>query len=167
MGRGSVLELAPTEATILTCLGSRDAVDAAVAVSGLEAGRVARDEAMLIVPAGRDDELVAAVTAAVLPVDADALVIDTTDGWSIWTITGGEREMGSAMARLTALELPDPGFAQGDLARVPVKLFVARGSVRILVPSMWGAYLRARILERCSTLQIRERRPPRPWEVPA
>jgi hypothetical protein len=162
-----VLELAPTEATVLTCLGSRDAVDAAVALGGVEAGRVAPDEAMLIVPAGRDDERSEAVSAAVLSIDADALVIDTTDGWSIWTMSGAERELDRAMARLTALRLTDSGFAQGDLARVPVKLFVARGSVRILVPSMWGAYLRARILERCATLQIGDRRAPRAWEVPA
>ncbi len=167
MVRGNVLELAPTQATVLTCLGSRDAVDAAVAVGGLEAGRVAPDEAMLIGAAGRDDERSEAVSAVVLPVDAGALVIDTTDGWSIWTMTGAERALDRAMARLTALELADSGFAQGDLARVPVKLFLTRGSVRILVPSMWDAYLRARILERCATLQIRERRAPRAWELPA
>jgi hypothetical protein len=162
-----VLELTSTEATVVTCLGSGGAVDAAVAVGGAESGRVAPDEAMLVVPAVRGAELLATATEAASAADAGALVVDATDGWSIWTITGGTEELDRAMARLTALGLPGDGFCQGDLARVPVKLFVAPGRVHILVPAMWRAYLRGRILARCATLQIRERTVSEPWEAPA
>ena len=162
-----MLELTPTEATVITCLGSGDAVDAAVAAGGVESGRVAPDEAILIVPPGRDAELLGAVTDAASAEDPGAIVVDTTDGWGIWSIRGNAQELDRAMARLTALELPGDGFCQGDLARVPVKLFVAPGCVRILVPAMWRAYLRGRILARCTTLEIRERDIAEPWRVPA
>lgn len=162
-----MLELTPTDAVVITLLGSEDAVDAAVAVSPEGFGRVAPDEAMLVVPVARGSELLGTVTEVVSAADAGALIVDATDGWSIWTLTGSADELDRATARLTALELPAHGFSQGDLARVPTKLFVAPGQVHILVPAMWRAYLRARILGRCATLQIRERADVEPWQVSA
>lgn len=162
-----MLELTPTDAVVITLLATRDAVDAAVALSPEGSGRVAPDEALLVVPAARGAELLASVTEAVSAADPDALVVDATDGWSIWTLTGSADELDRATARLTALELPAHGFAQGDLARVPAKLFVAPGRVHILVPAMWRAYLRARILARCATLQIRERADVESWQMSA
>lgn len=162
-----MLELTATEAAVITCLGSEGAVDAAVAVGGATSGRVAPDEVMLVVPVARGAALFGSVTQAAATADADALVVDTSDGWSIWTLLGGDDDVDRGMARLSALELPDDGFCQGDLARVPVKLFVAPGRVHILVPAMWRAYLRGRILARCATLQIRERADTEAWEVPA
>lgn len=158
-----MLELAATEATVVTCLGTFDAVDAAVAVGGAACGRVAPDEAMLIVPVGRGAELLAAVTEAASAVDPNVLVVDTSDGWAIWTLLGTAEELDRASARLSAMEIPDAGFCQGDLARVPVKLFVAAGCVQIVVPAMWTAYLRERILGRCASLRIHERAEPHPW----
>jgi hypothetical protein len=39
---------------------------------------------------------------------------------------------------------------------VPVKLVAAPGRLDLLVPAMWGDYLRKAILERCRTLGIAE-----------
>ena len=158
-----MLELASAQATVVTCLGLPGAVDAAVAAGGAACGRVAPDEAMLIVPVGRGAELLAKVSETASALDPNALVVDATDGWSIWVLEGTGVDLDRASTRLTALELPNDGFCQGDLARVPVKLFVAPGRLQILVPAMWQEYLRARILARCATLQIRERTEALPW----
>jgi sarcosine oxidase gamma subunit len=101
--------------------------------------RVAPDEAMAI------DESASALQEHLRVVDADAVVIDTTDGWTAFTITGeGARE---AFARLSEMELPPDGFAQGDCARVPVKVLTEGDHLTVLVPAMWGAYLGERLAE--------------------
>ena len=153
-----MLELVPTRAAVITCVGTPSAVDAAATVEG-DACRVAPYELMLIVEAGDAARACAAVLAAVGT--ADALVVDATDGWGVWTLEG--EEAARAMARLTPLELPEAGFAQGDVARVPTKIVCAPGRVHLLVPAMWRAYLRERILARCAGLQIRERAEPAGW----
>jgi hypothetical protein len=62
-----------------------------------------------------------------------------------------------AFARLSDLQLRDHGYVQGDVAHVPVRLIVDPSRLHLFVPVMWRGYLRRRILERCSTLNIRER----------
>lgn len=164
-----MLELTRTSATVITCVGAGGAVDAAVAVGRAFAGRIAPDEVMLIGPLEHAASLSEEVEAAVRPLDPYALVVDATDGWAIWTLQGDADDVDRAMARLTALELPGElsgdGFLQGDVARVPVKLVVAPERVDMLVPAMWEAYLRARILERCATLQVHEQLELSPWEL--
>ena len=153
-----MFELVPTRAAVITCVGTPSAVDAAEAVEGY-AGRVAPDELMLIVEAGDAARACAALLAAAGA--SDALVVDVTDGWAVWTLEGEDTDR--AMARLSPLELPEAGFAQGDVARVPAKIVRAPGRVHLLVPAMWRAYLRERILERCAGLQVRERAEPADW----
>jgi hypothetical protein len=162
-----VLELARTSAAVITCMGTKDAVDAGVALGRAYAIRVAPDEVMLIDAPDHAAERCAEATTAIRAIDPDALVADASDGWTAWTLRGDPQDLDRAMARLTALELPGDGQLQGDVTRVPCKLIVAPGLVHLFVPAMWEAYLRERILARCASLDITERGEPAPWEAPS
>jgi hypothetical protein len=87
------------------------------------------------------------------------VVLDTTDGWAVWTLEGDAAR--EAFARLSAVPLPSEGFAQGDVAHVPVKVVVTPERLHLLVPAMWGAYLRERVIG--AGLPVRERFEPVPW----
>ena len=66
------------------------------------------------------------------------------------TISGeGARE---AFARLSELELPASGFAQGAVARVGVRVLVDGDRVALVVPAMLASHLRERIEDECSEL---------------
>ncbi len=159
MGRGSVLELAATEAALVLCVAEPEAVDAVAELA--DAIRIAPDEALLVGSPGSAPDLMAAATDVAAALDEDAVVLDATDGWSIWTLAGdGPRE---ALAYLSALEPPEDGVVQGEVARVPAKVLVRGDRVHLLVPAMWGAHLRERIVADCAHLGVVERPHPDPW----
>lgn len=158
-----MLELVSTRASIVACFASTRALDA-VSAGAATTCRVAPDEAMLVGEATAVDSLVRAVNRLVSD-DADALVVDVTDGWAVWTLRGdGSR---AAFARLSALELPGEGYVQGDVANVPVRVIARRDVLHLLVPAMWGAYLRERILDRCRAEAPIERPEPATWTANA
>lgn len=157
-----MLELREARAIVLTCVAEPAAIDAAVAAAGTDALRVAPDEAMLLGDPGRDP-IIETVRSAATGIDPDALVVDTTDGWTLWSLEGEAR--GEGFARLSHL-VPRDGFAQGDVAHVPAKVLVERRWIAILVPSMWRDAVRERILADCADLDIREAEPRR-WEPSA
>lgn len=149
-----MLELRASAVSVVCCAASPDAVDAAAGAEGAAAYRLAPDEVLLV--AGPEDAagLLRGTEARATGADPDALVLDVTDGWAAWTLAGdGIRD---AFARLSALELPEKGFVQGDVAHVPVKAFAADGRLDLLVPAMWSEHLRGRILRRCASLGVRE-----------
>jgi len=85
----------------------------------------------------------AAVRAAVVRLDPDAVVLDVSDGWIVHSLDGpGSRE---AFARLSELELPAAGSLVGELARVGVRILVDGDRIDLLVPSMIAAHVRERI----------------------
>jgi sarcosine oxidase gamma subunit len=149
-----VLELRETRGAVVTCVADPATVDAIVGASPADALRVAPDEALLIAE-GDAAALVAGVEAST-DTDADALIVDTSDGWSIWTIAGDAAA--AAFARLSPLE-PADGFAQGEVAHLPAKVVAAPSRIRLLVPAMWREALRERILDDCADLGIREAEP--------
>jgi hypothetical protein len=157
-----VLELSEVAATVVTCVAERAAVAAAATAPGVVL-RIAPDEAMIVREPDAADGSTAAVLASARRVDPDALVVDASDGWAIWGLTGDA--VADAFARLTQLPLGD-GFAQGEVADVPAKVVVTGGEIRLLVPAMWRDAVRERILADCSDLGIREGTEPRAWERP-
>jgi hypothetical protein len=150
-----VLELIPTQASCVTVVADPRAAAAIMDVEGAFPCRLAPDEVLLVGAPGDAGRLVAAATDLVALVDDDALVVDATDGWSIWTLEG--EQIRAALSRLSWVPLPDEGFAQGDVARVAAKLIARPDRVHLLVPAMWRSYLRDRILERCASLGVSER----------
>jgi sarcosine oxidase gamma subunit len=149
-----VLELAATEATVVLCCASPEAVDAAMALSDVV--RVAPDEAMVLGPSGTAETLIATTTERI-----EAL--DGTDGWTICTLEGDAAR--NAFTYLSALELPQDGFVQGDVAHVHAKVVVRGDRLHVLVPAMWGAHLRERIVSDCAPLGVHERADAEPWVV--
>jgi hypothetical protein len=153
-----VRELRPTLASVISCHAAPEALDALEAAQDAYLCRVAPDEVMLIGEGGAAGDL-ARITARLFASDRDAIVLDATDGWAIWTLQGDD--LGDAFAHLSAVPLPDKGFVQGDVAHVPVKVVSVPGTVHFLVPAMWREHLRERILRDCPG--VAERVEPAAW----
>jgi sarcosine oxidase gamma subunit len=133
-----VPDLRTLDPIILSVLASGAALDALTAD---DTHRVAADEAMIVTD---DPTRAAGVAVAVAGVDADALVVDATDGWSAVRLIGpGAR---ATFARCSHLELPDDGFVQGDVEHIPVRIIVVGERIDLFVPAMWEHYLRQRLL---------------------
>lgn len=150
-----MLELVSTRASCITVVADPQATAAIAGLEGALSCRTAPDEIMLVGAPGDAGRLVAAATERLATIDDDALVVDATDGWSIWTLEGAA--IPAAFSRLSGIPLPEAGFTQGDVARVAVKLVARPDRVHLLVPAMWRSYLRERILKRCESLGISER----------
>ena len=150
-----MLEVFPSRASVVTCVADEAAFDGYVPSAGVRGCRIAPDEMLLVAPTGRVADVVHDAVERVAAADPDAVVLDATDGWTVWTIEGDD--VGAAFSRLSAIRLPDEGFSQGDVARVPVKVIRDPGRVHLLVPSVWREHLRGRILERCRSLGVVER----------
>jgi glycine cleavage system aminomethyltransferase T len=115
--------------------------------------RIARDEMMLL-GAGADlPVLLAEAERALRPADPDAVVVDQSDGWGVWTIKGPDAL--EVLRRLMAAPIPEvrPGFLQGAIAGVPGKALVGHAELYLLVPSPVEHHLRDRILEACRDLE--------------
>jgi hypothetical protein len=118
---------------------------------GVRSGRVAPDELMLVAEGSAEG-----IEAArdVLGEDPSALVLDVTDGWAGWSLSGADCV--PVFASLSELVLPEEGFLQGLVADVPAKVFVRTGGIDILAPAMWAAHVRTRLLEEGHPFAIRE-----------
>jgi len=117
--------------------------------------RVAPDEILLVGALDDVDELLRSAGVAMAEIDPDALALDVSDGWDAWELIG--RDAGAAFARLSELDLPEEGFVQGEVVRLPVKV-LTYGSDRLtlLIPAMWGDYLRERIVTDCGAVGVTE-----------
>ena len=147
-----MLELRRTPVCVVGVFASPEALGP-LAPAGALRCVVAPDEAMFV--AGRDDgPALVRDASAVTAGDPDAVVLDTTDGWTVWTLQGDAAREG--FSRLSELELPDSGYAHGEVAHLPVRVIVEPDGLRLLVPAMWGEHLREQILERCASLGVRE-----------
>jgi sarcosine oxidase gamma subunit len=142
---------------VVVCVADAAACDAVAVADASAAVRVAPDEVMLVGAPGDADEIARDAASRAAAIDPDALVLDVSDGWAALTLEGDD--VHAAFSRLSPLRLPERGFVQGDVARVPAKVVIEPERLLLLVPSMWGEHLRSRIVERCSALGIREVEP--------
>jgi hypothetical protein len=154
-----VLELVATNACVVGAYASAAALDS-LAPAGALRVRVAPDEVMLVREPGAAAILLRD-TDAVTAGDADAVVIDATDGWAVWTLEGVDAR--EAFSRLSDVRPPERGSIAGDVAHVPVHVIAEPGRLHLFVPSMWRGYLRRRILERCASFDIKERATSQAW----
>lgn len=162
-----MLELAPTEASVIGCLAAPEGLDALMGSGGAFPCRIARDEAMLVCEKRAASDTLVTAAAQVTAADPDALVLDLTDGWSVWTLVGDSAR--EAFARLSEIPLEPDGvrFVQGAVAGVPARAIALPDRLHLLVPAMFGEYLRQEILAACSDLGARERSEPTAWAPPA
>jgi sarcosine oxidase gamma subunit len=138
-----VAELSTTVPAVTAVLASPEACERVSALPG--ACAISPGEVAIV-----GDASITALRRAVERIDPDAVVRDVSDGWVMHTISGeGARE---AFARLSELELPASGFAQGAVARVGVRVLVDGDRVALVVPAMLASHLRERIEDECSEL---------------
>jgi hypothetical protein len=146
-----VLELIPTRVSVISCLASHEALVNVEAPDSAYLCWVADDEVMLV-----GTPLWTALPKAAreaLAHDDDAVILDVSDGWSAWTLAGdGAHEV---LHRLSELHLTGDGYAQGDVAHVPVRLIVHAERLHFLVPGMWEEHLRSRIRAAARDLDLR------------
>lgn len=147
-----MLEVHPVEPVVVVCHADADRCDE-IARAYPGAVRFAPDEVLVIGTASPDPalDLVARVSR-----DAgdEALVLDASDGWAGVRLAGPSAR--EAFEHLSRLELPEGGVVLGDVVRAPAVVTTVGPDVSILVPSSFGEHLRARVLERCRHLGVRE-----------
>jgi hypothetical protein len=141
-----VAELVATRAAAIGVHSSPEALDA-LTVDGAVLLRPAPDEAMLLAPPGDALRVLEAASSGVGENDPTALVLDQTDGWSIWTLVGEDAR--AAFARISSLSPPASGTMQGEVARLPARVVVAPGAIHVVVASMWSDALRDLIVDTC------------------
>ena len=159
-----MLELSPTDAAVIGCYAAPAALDALDALDHEDRAvvcRVAPDEAMVVGPPSAGNELLTAATARLTSVDADALVLDTTDGWAVWTLAGGSPR--AALELLSPLDLRDASFAQGEVGGVPARVLASTDRVDIVVSAMWGEHMRRCVVESCADIGVRCSTASRAW----
>ena len=158
-----MLELLSTDASVISCFAAPDALDHVAAPSaGVVCCRVAPDEIMLIGQPGEAKGIVRAARGQIAG-DAHAVVLDASDGWAVWTLSGNETN--EALRRLSAIHPAGRTYTAGDVARVPVRILSFPGLLHLLVGAMWRDYLRERLLEACRAAGGREGVRPGPWTM--
>jgi sarcosine oxidase gamma subunit len=146
-----VLELAPLKLAVVACLGRAGDLERLEVRDTLKV-RTAPDEALLLAPPGRVAGVVAAAIAAM---GKDALVVDQTDAYSGWTISGSD--VFELFARLSAIPLEGDHSAmlQGLVAKVPAKILVTNSHLQLLVSSNLAHHIKDRVLSAGADLEAR------------
>jgi len=157
-----VPEVTRTVVGVVTASAAAGALDALIVPGRAFACRTADDELSLLSAPQVTDEVAREVATRLAVLDADALVIETTDGWAAIMVAGDDAR--ASFGLLSRLELPERGFLQGEVVHVPAKVVADDDRVLILAPSMWEAHLHDRVTK---TLGAPRPLETRPWTVPA
>jgi hypothetical protein len=119
---------------------------------------------MLIGEPGAAEDIVRAAGDGIARADPDAVVLDATDGWAIWTLAGsGSIE---ALRRLSAVDPAGGAYTAGDVAHVPVRIVSTPSRLHLFVGAMWQDYLRERLLEACDGMDGPQGTRPVRWTAP-
>lgn len=147
-----MLELSLLEATIVACYTTAAVLDAWSPPPDAFVARVARDELWVVGPRAGRCSLLRSVEQSLHALAPDTLVVDQTDGWTVWSIEGTSAS--HALARLTAMPLDPRGVAihQGTVAGVPAKVVARASGYQVFLPAPVGHHLRDRVLEACVDL---------------
>jgi hypothetical protein len=148
---GSVLSVERTYAAVVACFASATALDSLPAMPNAHTCRVAPDELLLIAPPALLAETVQGAAEHCASIEATALVLDQSDGWTSFTLRGDEAI--SILAQLSALPFPTtrPAWVQGAVAGGAAKILLLDGVVHVLVPSTLRHHVAARINDVCGT----------------
>ena len=139
---------------VVVSFASADALDAVQAPAGARACRIASDEIAFVCSADAAADVLEAIVPQVARGDSDGFVLDVSDGWTSFSLTG---DVERAFSYLSELQLPSPGaFVQGDVLRVPVRVLTGEGRIDLLVPSPWGTYLHDEMLVALRALNVQE-----------
>jgi hypothetical protein len=139
---------------VVGCFASAGALDAVQPPAGARACRIASDETAFVCPAAATGDVLDAIAPQIARGDSDGFVLDLSDGWASFTLSG---DVARAFSYLSELPLPGSGaFVQGDVLRVPVRVLASEDHIDLLVPSPWGRYLHDEMLVALRALNVRE-----------
>ena len=123
-----------TDAAKVRGFGPPEALDKLTPPPGVRAGRVAGDEVLWVGERGRAGELTEALGAELSGYGNRATVVDHSDGYALFTLTGQER--GALFARLSSIRIPAvDAFVQGNFAGVPARTFCRADRLEVIVTS--------------------------------
>ena len=147
-----MLEVAPVDAAMVHCLASPSALGA-VRIDGALVASIAPGELLVIASPGEAASVLAAAHST-LARDPHALVLDLSDAYDGFRITGDRR---SAFARCADWPLLEsPPLQQGLVAQLAAKVVTVRDELFVFVGSHVGHHLRRRLLTACADLGVRE-----------
>jgi hypothetical protein len=138
-----VPEIRDVAVGVVTACATAEALDALVVPGRATPCRIADDEVFFVCDPDLAGEVTRELQTRLTVVDADAIVLDTTDGWTAVRIGGDDRVR--AFASRSRLRVPDRGFVQGDVAHVPAKVVADEGGILVLAPSVFEHHLRSRL----------------------
>jgi sarcosine oxidase gamma subunit len=147
-----------TGAAKIRLFGPKDALDRVQTPAGVEQGRVAPDELLWLGDPEQAKALEAEGRRQLAGAGERALVVDNSDGWTLFSIVGDGRA--DALARLSSVRLPDQGFRQGNVAGVPGKVFARPGRIDILCTSDVRWYVHERLLHAGADVGLTPGTPP-------
>jgi sarcosine oxidase gamma subunit len=155
--RSYVLDIVPSRAAVIRCFAEPRALDTFPPGAGL--ARVARDELWLLGGASARNDLAARAKSYFAGVDPDGTVVDQSDGWSAWTVTGPDST--AILKRLSAIRVPTerPAFVQGAVAEVPAKVLVQADRLLLFAPAPFAHHVSNRMLAACADLGARLAQP--------
>jgi hypothetical protein len=123
-----------TKAAKVRAFGTPDGLDALTVPSGVRAGRVAGDEVLWVSDPERISELLDSLTSQLAKLGNRAAVVDHSDGYALFTLTGAGRT--EIFARLSSIRIPEEGgFVQGNFAGVPSRTFCGADRLEVIVTS--------------------------------
>jgi hypothetical protein len=109
------------DAAKVRCFAPPEALDALATPAGTLRGRIAPNEVVFVAAPGRGAELKSGLETALAAHGNRALVVDHTDGWSVFTISGEGAD--EVFRRVSMIPLPDDGFFMGRVCDVATKAF--------------------------------------------
>ncbi|MGE0554442.1 MAG: hypothetical protein AB7R55_13520 [Gemmatimonadales bacterium] len=149
-----MLEIRPSEAVIAACHAAPAALDELPAALGLVL-RIAPDEAWVLARRARRAGLVRALEAWLASADRHGVVVDQTDGWTLFDLRGPEALELFGRLSVTAAPATLPALVQGALSGVAGKAwFAADGGICLMVPAPVGHHLAARLRAVGSDLEL-------------
>ena len=109
------------DAAKVRCFAPPEAIDGLATPAGALRGRIAPNEVVFVAAPGRGAELQRELESALASHGNRALVVDHTDGWSLFSISGEGAD--DVFRRISMIPLPDDGFFMGRVCDVATKAF--------------------------------------------
>ena len=109
------------DAAKVRCFAPPEALDALATPVGALRGRIAPNEVVFVAAPGRAEELKRDLESALAAHGNRALVVDHTDGWSVFSVSG--EGVDEVFRRVSMVPLPDDGFFMGRVCDVATKAF--------------------------------------------
>ena len=135
------------DASKVRCFAPPEAIDGLATPTGVLRGRIAPNEVVFVGAPGRGDELKATFEATLQSHGTAALVVDHTDGWSFFSISGDGAD--DVFSRVSMIPLPaaadEPVFFMGRVCDVAAKAFRRGDRVDVMAGMEASRHVRDRL----------------------